>query len=361
MDFSYRFPVVSGLQAKKTYYIAMVPLRMVSKLFPSDEEYVSPEFRAQRRLNESRIPVISRYIVDNRDSYVFSALAASIDGDFKFIENKDIKNTGILEVSMDAKFLINDGQHRKAAILNALKEDESLADETISVVFFADEGLRRSQQIFTDLNKHAVKTSNSISELYDSRDSLAVLTRNVISKVEFLNEYTDFEKDILGKYSSNLFTLNNFYKANMAIIHSKNAKHCDEEFVFEFWNIVSKNMKQWIELRNQEITKKDLREQYIATQNVVIQALGRIGGYLYENREYSLEKYLSKLIKINWKRIAQVWRLRTIKVDAKIITNQNAILLTANLIKKKLGIPLTNDEMIKENKFISEHRLSEGE
>ena len=71
MDFSYKFPVVAGIQAGKKYYIAMVPLRMISKLFPDEEEYVSPEYRAQRKLNESRIPIISKYITDNRDSYVF--------------------------------------------------------------------------------------------------------------------------------------------------------------------------------------------------------------------------------------------------------------------------------------------------
>ena len=101
---------------------------------------------------------------------------------------------------MDAHFLINDGQHRKSAILAALKEDESLGKETISIVFYADKGLLRSQQIFTDLNKNAVKTSNSISELYDSRDEMAVITRNVVWNIDFLNTYTDKEKDILGKF-----------------------------------------------------------------------------------------------------------------------------------------------------------------
>lgn len=48
---------------------------------------------------------------------------------------------------MDAHFLINDGQHRKSAIIAALKEDKSLENETISIVFYADKGLRRSQQI----------------------------------------------------------------------------------------------------------------------------------------------------------------------------------------------------------------------
>ena len=208
MDFVYRFPVVRGVQAGTEYYIAMVPLKMLAKLFPADdEEFVLPEYRAQRKLNEARIPIISKYILDNRDSYVFSALAASIDGEFTYKPNENNADTGVLEVEMDAHFLINDGQHRKSAIFAALKEDFSLEDETISIVFYADQGLKRSQQIFTDLNKNAVRTSNSISELYDSRDEMAVITRNVIRSIEFLNTYTDKERDILGKFSSSLFTL----------------------------------------------------------------------------------------------------------------------------------------------------------
>ena len=46
---------------------------------------VPAEYRAQRKLNEARIPEICGYILSNRDSYVFSALAASVDGDMKFV------------------------------------------------------------------------------------------------------------------------------------------------------------------------------------------------------------------------------------------------------------------------------------
>ena len=56
--------------------------------------------------------------------------------------------TGKLTVPMTARFIVNDGQHRRAAIEEALKERPELGDETISVVFFLDVGLRRSQQMF---------------------------------------------------------------------------------------------------------------------------------------------------------------------------------------------------------------------
>ena len=342
MDYIYRFPVVRGIQAGSEYYIAMVPLKMLSKLFSTDEEeYIPPEYRAQRRLKESRIPVISKYILDNRENYVFSALAASIDGEFEF--NKANDDTGILEVSMDAHFLINDGQHRKAAIMTALKEDMSLENETISIVFYADKGLRRSQQIFTDLNKNAVRTSNSISELYDSRDEMAVITRNVIWNKDFLNAYTDKEKDILGKYSSSLFTLNTFYTANKTIV-GRTIKKDTEKFLLNYWNNIVEHMVQWQELQHREITKVDLRESYIATQSIVIQALGRIGNY-YISHQNEMKNGLRDLEKVNWSRSAKQWYMRAVGKNGRIITSKRAALLISNVIKKELGITLSVEEI----------------
>ncbi len=357
MDYTYKFPVVKGIQAKKEYYIAMVPMKLLSRLFPIDDEYVAPEYRAQRKINENRIPVISKYILDNRGSYVFSALAASIDGEFIFISDSNNTDVGILEISMDAKFLINDGQHRKSAILEALREDPSLGNETISIVFYEDKGLARSQQIFTDLNKNAVKTSNSISELYDSRDEMAVITRNVVWNIEFLNNYTDKEKDILGKYSSNLFTLNTFYSANKIII-GRMVKDDTEQFLMSFWREVAAHMVQWKELENKEITKIDLREKYIATQSIVIQALGRVGNYLYRNQQCNIPETMKRLEQVNWKRSAKVWYLRAINASGRIITNKKAAILIGNVIKKELGLSYTKEEENAENgllKVLKEH------
>lgn len=351
MDYVYKFPVVKGIQANREYYIGMVPLKMISRLFIDEDEYVLPEFRAQRKINTNRIPIIRRYILENRDEYVFSALTASIDGKITFLPSDNNSDIGILEIAMDARFLINDGQHRKAAILEALQEDKTLGEETISVVFFEDRGLIRSQQIFTDLNKHAVRTSNSISELYDSRDDLAVITRSVVSKVEFINTYTDKEKDILGKFSSNLFTLNTFYTANKKILQRTTITNKTEKFLLDFWSSVAENLVQWNELKQKEISKVDLRENYIITQAVVIQALGRVGNYYINHHEIDMKKSLKGLQKINWKRNADQWYLRTIRSNGRMINNEAVIILTGNVIKQALAIPLDRDEQEREDKF----------
>ncbi len=348
MDYVYKFPVVKGVQARREYYIAMVPLKMLTRLFQMDDEYVLPEYRAQRKLNEARIPVICKYILENRDSYVFSALAASIDGEFEFRSDVSNPDVGTLEVSMDAKFLINDGQHRKSSIMEAMREDPSLGEETISIVFFADKGLARSQQIFTDLNKNAVKTSNSISELYDSRDEIAVITRRVVWNIDFLDSYTDKEKDNLGKFSSNLFTLNTFYSANKTIIGRKGKENA-EQFLMEYWTAVVEHMTQWQELQHKEITKLELRENYIATQNIVIQALGRIGNYFYTNPKSDMKEGMKKLDRINWNRNAKIWYLRAISETGRIITNKKAAVLIANVIKMEMNIPFSSEEQSAEN------------
>ena len=275
---------------------------------------------------------------------MFSALAASIDGEFEYKKSDSSEEVGVLEVSMDARFLINDGQHRTAAILEALKEDESLGDETIAVVLYEDKGLARSQQIFTDLNKHAVKTSNSISELYDSRDELAVMTRTVISKIEFFDRYTDKEKDNLGKFASNLFTLNTFYNANKRIIGNKGLEAGTEEFVVSYWNSVVKYIKPWNELCLSQLSKKDLREKYIVTQGVVLKAFGQVGRYFYNNREIDLDQSMKRIENINWRRNAKIWFKRAIRADGRMIANEQAVRLTANVIKTTLRIPLDDDD-----------------
>lgn len=351
MSFTYQFPAVKGIQAGREYYISMVPLKLLSKIFPSDDEIVAPEYRAQRKINEARIPEIKKYILENRKTYVFSALSASIDGDFSFIsgENSDV---GVLNIEMDSVFLINDGQHRKAAIQAAMQEDGSLGNETISIVFFGDNGLERSQQMFTDLNKHAVKTSNSLSTLYDSRDAVAVATKQVISAVPFFKRFTDKERDILGKNSSNLFTLNAIYKANLKIVHNEN---CDDEtikFLISYWQNVADNIVEWQEVMNRNLTKKDLRENYIITLAITLASLGKLGRYFYDNPSVDMRKVLIRLREVDWSRCNdENWLGRTIREDGKVMNSEEAATLTCSKIKQLIGIPLSKEEQMKEGQM----------
>ena len=184
--YSHTFPAIRGIQAGRPCYVAMCPMRIVPKLFKFNEAEVPPELRAQRSLNRSRIPEISCYLTDNSDNYTLSSLTASVDAMVIFEPMADTgygQNIGTLSIPMDAQILINDGQHRRAAIEEAIKENPELGHDNISVLFFIDEGLTRSQQMFADLNKHAIRPSDSISTLYDHRDNISELARYVQKRV----------------------------------------------------------------------------------------------------------------------------------------------------------------------------------
>ena len=184
--FGYSFPAIRGIQAHREYYVSMCPLSTITKIFLFDDQEINPELRAQRVLAKSRVPEIANYILKNRDNYTFSALTASIDGKVSFTPVRDSQDMGLLTIGMNAKIIINDGQHRRAAIEAALRECPDLAGESIAVVFFLDQGMRRAQQMFSDLNQYSVKTSKSLSVLYDHRDPFAEVTRRLVLEVDFL-------------------------------------------------------------------------------------------------------------------------------------------------------------------------------
>jgi DNA sulfur modification protein DndB len=198
--------------------------------------------------------------------------------------------------------------------------------------------------MFTDLNKHAVKTSNSLATLYDSRDEIAVATKHVIDAIPFFKRYTDKERDILGKNSSSLFTLNMLYKANQKILHTEKCSNSDETFILNFWELVSNNIVEWQEVLNKSLTKKALRENYIVALAITISAFGKLGRFFYDNPSYNMSDYLPKLKQIDWLRSNKMWVDKTIRENGKVLNSEEAIFLTCAVIKKELGLPLTKEE-----------------
>lgn len=350
LGFTYTFPALKGIQGNREYFVAMCPLKLIPRIFLFDEEEIPPEFRSQRVINKSRIPDITEYILLNSNDYVFSSLTASIDGETKFVSfNAEgiVPCIGTLIISMEARFLINDGQHRRAAIEEALKANPDLGNETISVVFYSDAGLKRSQQIFSDLNRHAVNTTRSIGILYDSRDKLAMLTKKVIEQVPLLKSLTDMENSSLSKFSPKVFTLSNIHSTDLRILGKAKGAGVgpkDTEFVIEFWTTLCQVIHEWNEVKNKTLTAYELRKNFVHSHGIVLEALGIIGNNLYASGSCSLAKAFEGLPKIDWRRSNhEDWLGRVISAEGRINKNTNCIHLTADRIKQLLNLPSTVD------------------
>jgi DNA sulfur modification protein DndB len=357
-SFSYNFPAIRGIQAGKEYFVAMCPLRIIPKIFLFDEEEIPPEHRSQRILNKARIPEMTNYIVENQKDYVFSSITASIDGEIKFFpfnNETTSKDLGQLRIALDARFLINDGQHRRAAIEEALKISPELGNETISVVFFHDEGLRKSQQIFSDLNRHAVNTTSSIGILYDHRDRMSMITKELISSIPLLNRYTDKERVSLSKNSPKILALNHIFNTNLKLLGKTKGDEIskfEEEFIKQFWTSLSESIVEWNLVFNKELTPRELRASFIVGHGVFIEAMGLVGNYLRNYNHNEWMNYIHKLSKIDWNRSnTSDWLGRAFSHNGRIQKTSYTIQLTSNRIKQLIGLPLTESEQALEEKF----------
>lgn len=348
--FGLTFPAIRGIQAGREYYTSMCPLRLLPRIFTFNEIELQAELRAQRQLNKGRLPELARYIAEHKDTYVFSAITASIDGEVEFVPFKDAdpnKRLGSLHVSMDAKFIINDGQHRRAAIEMALETTPELADETISVVFFVDQGLRRCQQMFADLNRYSVRPSRSIGVLYDHRDDRADLIRLVINKLPAFKNLIELERSTLSPRSRRLFTLSALYSATGALLTGKGDFEPNEKaaIAIEFWSSVYDQIPEWQQVHNGKISAGEIRQDFIHSHGVVLHALGKVGSAAIETSPNDWVKYLEGLQKIDWRRSnSSLWEGRAL-VGGRLSKSQQHINLTASAIKAKLGLQLTKEEI----------------
>lgn len=348
----YTFAAIKGIQAKREYYVIMCPFKLIPKLFLFNEEELPPDLRAQRIINKARIPEITRYITENPTEYCFSAITASVNGEVKFIpinEDELGRNVGKLEMGMSSTFIINDGQHRRAAIEEALKTNIELGNEKICVVIFIDRGLKRSQQMFADLNKHAVRPSGSLGVLYDHKDPLAELSRKVMNEVEVFKDMIDIEKTSISNRSRKLFTLSSLYNANKSLL-GKDKKNCkvaqrEVEICIEFWRYVTEQFKDWQDAKEREVNPSELRKDYVHAHGVLLHALGIVGNSLLSNYSNKWKEKVKKLREIDWRRSnSTLWEGRAM-VGGRMSASPANLLLTSSILKKKLSIQLSPEEL----------------
>jgi len=355
--FEYVFPAITGVQAGREYYVSMCPLRLIPKIFLFNEEELVPELRAQRTLNKSRLPEMSRYILENKDNYVFSAITASIDGDVRFEPigpASESKRMGFLHLSMSAQFIINDGQHRRAAIEMALRENPDIVDESIAVVFFLDKGLKRCQQMFADLNRYAIRPSKSLGVLYDHRDLRAELARLIAFRSKAFEGVVEMEKTTLSPRSRRLLTLSAIYSATTALIPKIDDDNMKKnvDIAISFWNEVAKQIPEWDMVRDRKITAGDVRRDFIHSHSVVLQSIGRVGHPLLKNTSGKWKQKIKKLKTINWSRSnAKLWEGRAM-IGGRVSNSQHNVILTTNAIKKHLKMKLSPEENRVENAFM---------
>ncbi len=351
-------PAIRGVQAGHEYYVVMMRLRDLRRILAPVDARLPPESRAQRALNKARVPRIARYILGNPRDYTFSSLVGAIDGMPRFEPAAERSKMGTLFLPRTMKVTLLDGQHRQAAIAQAVQEDnakkrgsDGLGDETISVVLFIDFGLEKSQQKFADLNRFGVRPNGSLALLYDHRDELATLAKAVVQEVPLFAKLTDGEKTSIAGGSSKLFALRAVHEATRALLGgsgpgSEEAK----KIAAAFWSEVAAVMPGWQAVADGTIKAAELREKYVHAHAVALEAIGRAGNALLRDRPDGWKRDLACLSSIDWSRTSPTWAGRAL-INGRVSKTATSVILTANVLKRSLGLELGPEELRVERRY----------
>jgi DNA sulfur modification protein DndB len=344
------FPAMRAEMGKRAYYACVMKLSSIPKMFTfTDWAEFMPEDREQRVLNKNRVPEIIRYIVDNEDGYLFASITASYKCEvvFKPVEGSD--TLGQLEMEFEnANFVINDGQHRCAAIAGALKENPALGDEAISVLLFPYENRDRVQQMFSDLNRYVAKTSKSLDILYDKRDMLSKVTIEVAHRVSVFEGMVEKEAISMPVRSPKLFTLSALYDANVELLqHHKNGEDSSINGLIEqgteFWTEVAALIPPWSRVKRQELRAVEYRQENISSHAVVLRAIGGVGAELIKTYPDTWKEKLRLLGEVDWKKQNRDWDNICIVANS-VVSNRQARNATKAYLKYKLGLELSESD-----------------
>lgn len=349
-------PALRSTMGGRSYYAISLAMAEVPRLFRfNDWEQATPELRAQRVLNKTRVPDIAKYMLDNEDGYLFSSITASYNANTEFKATGDNPDIGVLEIELEnLELIINDGQHRAAAIAAAIKENPSLGKDKISVLLFPMESLERLQQMFTDLNRYAHKTSKSLDVLYDHRDNLSALTMDVSERVTVFKGMVDKEKITIPLRSPKLFTLSTLYDACEELLGDNVDKRGTKTFdakvdlAVEYWTELSKVVTDWAKVHNGDMKAAELRQEKINTHAVVMRALGGAGRAVIEEHPKDWQKRLDKLREVDWRKsvgmkVNPLWDNVCITAGS-VVSNRQARVQTLAVLKKVLGLNWTREE-----------------
>ena len=154
------------------------------------------------------------------------------------------------------------------------------------------------------------------------------------------------EKTTLAPRSKRLFTFSSLYGANKALLNELEIETADAlELAVEFWANLSMVIDEWELVRKRKLTAGEVREDFIHTHGVILQALARAGNELIKNDPKCWKERLQKLKSLSWRRAdSAIWEGRAL-INGRLSKSTRSVILSSNKIKEVVGLELTKDEL----------------
>ena len=103
-------------------------------------------------------------------------------------------------------------------------------------------------------------------------------------------------------------------------------------------------MPGWQAVADGKMKAAELREKYVHAYAVALEAIGRAGHALLRDRPESWKKDVAGLTAIDWSRTSPTWAGRAL-VNGRVSKTATSVLLTANVLKRHLGLELSPEDL----------------
>lgn len=346
---------MKGIQAGQTYYMSNMMFCDIVKSFEFISDDLPIEAKYQRELNLKRAEAFSQYLLknhENKQPYVIPTIIASVT------ECRYDDNTNLLFIPPSARMIINDGQHRREGIKIALEQKTDLAYETVGVQLYFDPKLKRAQQIFSDINFNAKPVTKSLSLTFNKRDSDANTTQSVVNGVPLFYRFTEREKPSVNSSATKVFLYSNLHSVINTIFEAMQAKKENaikyQSLIKHYFNCLAVLVDPYQALVDDIAKPKTIRQNYIATHGITLDAFAQIGAKLLSSDEFisykppeSIEDSLildklQPLVHVDWSKNNEDWQGTIIyQATEKIISTNAAKNWLANYLAHQVfGEPL---------------------
>ncbi len=116
----------------------------------------------------------------------------------------------------------------------------------------------------------------------------------VVLKGKAFKDIVEMEKSSLSPRSRKLFTLSAIHSANAAIINGKEFSDTEQsaEICCNYWDEIYKHIPEWAQMQDGKLTSGEVRQTYVHSHAIVLQALGNIGNLVSELPKSQQKKQL---------------------------------------------------------------------
>src|SRR5262249_24942006 len=162
-------------------------------------------------------------------------------------------------------------------------------------------------------------------------------------RVDAFEGMTEMVRSKISNRSLKLFTLSGIYHATEVLLAQKQKAPFAEQLALatQFWSEVANQIPDWGRAKRREISPAELRARFVHSHAIALSALARAGRSLLEIGRPKWRRRLAPLRKLDWSRSnRQLWEGRAM-VAGRLSKSNVSVLLTGNVIKKELRLPLT--------------------